>query len=557
VRWADAAGRLLAVLPLCAAAFAQASHAEPAPDSDAWSYRVARGDTLIAVSAEYLARPNDWPRLQRLNRVADPRRLRPGSLLRIPLSWMRETATVAEVAFVQGRATVAGLGFAVDQSARLLAIGDMVRAHDIISTDDDASVTLRFADGSRLLIGPASEVGVVHLLEHGKSAVPDVRLKLDRGNTEVHVEPARAGRRFEIQTPAINLGVRGTEFRARVDPAGRATRLEVLEGRVTAASGSDQVFVESGLGTVTELGRPAGPLRRLVDAPDLTGILERLERVPLKFAWRGLAGAQGYHAQVFPQADAEQLLLDGTSTDALVKWPDLPDGSYLLRVRALDLHGLEGLNATVGFVLKARPEPPFTTSPAEGSTSHGNRVAFSWARVPAASRYRLQVSASPDFAALVFDDDHSAQQDRIVALEPGHYYWRVASIAIAADGQDDAGPFGDPQSFTQRALPPSPAVEPPQPSPRGVLLRWKTPESGQKVRFQVATDRAFNNIVLDETTQESAGLLPAPAPGVYFVRVKTIDADGFEGDFGAFQQVEVPRSKWWLLIPLGLLLLGL
>jgi hypothetical protein len=36
---------------------------------------------------------------------------------------------------------------------------------------------------------------------------------------------------------------------------------------------------------------------------------------------------------------------------------------------------------------------------------------------------------------------------------------------------------------------------------------------------------------------------------VYHLRVRTIDADGFEGPYGGAQQVEVPRRfNWWLLL---------
>ncbi|WP_173052140.1 hypothetical protein [Candidatus Nitrotoga sp. AM1P] len=39
-------------------------------------------------------------------------------------------------------------------------------------------------------------------------------------------------------------------------------------------------------------------------------------------------------------------------------------------------------------------------------------------------------------------------------------------------------------------------------------------------------------------------------PGIYYLRVKTIDADGFAGPFGPVQQIEVPTKTnyWWLLL---------
>ena len=44
-----------------------------------------------------------WQKLQRFNRVADPRRLAPGRELRVPVAWLRAEASVATVAFSAAR----------------------------------------------------------------------------------------------------------------------------------------------------------------------------------------------------------------------------------------------------------------------------------------------------------------------------------------------------------------------------------------------------------------------------------------------------------------------
>ena len=42
------------------------------------------GDTLIGLGRRYLADPAQWPQLQRLNQVANPRRIPVGTALQIP-----------------------------------------------------------------------------------------------------------------------------------------------------------------------------------------------------------------------------------------------------------------------------------------------------------------------------------------------------------------------------------------------------------------------------------------------------------------------------------------
>ena len=548
----------LSLVLVCAALHASAvAQVQEAPQ-ESWAYQVQPGDTLIGIAAAQMARPADWRRLQRLNRVAQPRRLQPGRVLQIPLSWMAQAATVAEVAFVHGPVERLQPGAPVATDSRWLRMGATLAAKDVIRTGAGATLTLRLPDGSRLLVAPDSEVEVVHLLSLGRPALPAVRLNLNQGSTEIHVAPAATGRSFEMQTPALNLGVRGTDFRAQVDAGGLATRLEVLQGRVTALSSAGTVPVDAGLGTLARIGQAMTPLLPLAAAPLLSAVPRRLERVPLHFSWPVVTGAQGYRAQVLLATSADHLLLDGRFTEPRAKWADLPDGHYTLRVRTVDPQGLEGHDAVASFELKARPEPPLVSMPSASGTVVGELAAFSWARVPAAVRYRLQVSATSDFAQPVFDSATLTQTQHDLSLAPGVYHWRVASIAQASDGSDDPGPFGDGQDFSLRAVPASPALEPAQAGPKGLELRWKAPQAGQRVRFQVATDSAFDQIVQDQTTTESSVLITDPSPGLYYVRARTIDADGFEGPFGMPQQVEVSRSGlWWLLAPLGLLLLSL
>jgi hypothetical protein len=146
----------LAWLSCCALAWAEpvpAASAAPVPEAASsereWRYRIAPGDTLISLAATYLARPEDWQRLQRLNGVSDPRRLVPGNRLRMPYAWLKREAAVAEVVFVQGQVSLQRPGRAADVP---VALGTRVQVADALSTGPRSSLSLRFADGSRLLV---------------------------------------------------------------------------------------------------------------------------------------------------------------------------------------------------------------------------------------------------------------------------------------------------------------------------------------------------------------------------------------------------------------------
>ena len=354
-----------------------------------------------------------------------------------------------------------------------------------------------------------------------------------------------------MKTPTLNLGVRGTDFQVRVDAQKQVSRSEVLEGRVAAQGAKAQVLVDAGFGTVTGAGGEPQAPRALLAAPELRGISQRLERVPLRFSWEAVKGAKAYRAQVFADRSLDQLLLDGVFTQSNARWQDLPDGSYVLRVRSIDDAGLEGLATLTDFVLKARPEPPFTSLPAEGAKVYGDSAQFKWTLSSKAERYRLQVSDSADFKQLLLDKKDLSTNEFTLALAPGNYFWRIASIARG----DDQGPFSDTLSFVQRKIPESPALEAPAIGDKELSFRWKAREPGQTFQYQMAADPDFKTVLSDKAIAEPVVVLAKPEPGVYYLRVKTIDADGFAGPFGAAQQFEIKGTPLWHYLPLVLLLL--
>jgi FecR protein len=385
---------------------------------------------------------------------------------------------------------------------------------------------------------------------YGNTGLTDTRLKLEKGGADSQVQPGKQVPGFRIDTPAVNLGVRGTEFRVRLT-GDKSSSFEVLQGSVGGAGTvGAEVAVAAGFGATAVAGAPLGPPQALLPAPNLASLAPKLERVPLTPAWAPLPGAVAYRAQVYAEGAAEQLLLDGRFATPQAKWADLPDGRYQLRVRAVDAQGLEGRHADASFVLKARPEPPFSVKPAAAAKVYGTAVELGWTQAAAAARYHLQVSPTPDFAQTSADVADLKEPLVRLDLPHGSYHWRVASVTAAGD----QGPWGDPQGFTLRPVPPSPPAEPPQVDGKALVFRWRVSE-GASYQVQIARDAQFKDLVQDTTTREARIELTNPPSGSYHMRVRSIDPDGFAGAYGSTQSVEVPRPRWWLFLPMLLPLL--
>ncbi len=571
---------LCVLLAGAAAAGKTAAPLLPAKAADDWLVEVQAGDTLTGIARAWMAPPHGWRALQRFNRVNEPRRLQPGTRLRVPQAWLLAQPAAAELQQLVGDVSVLAGG---GTSAAPATAGMALHAGDTVQVAAGASALLRLGDGSLLLLTPGSRLTLQQLLLQRGGGAGISTLQLHEGTAESRVRREAPRPRYEIRTPVLTLGVRGTEFRARFDPASQRAWGEVASGRVAAlgsaasaasavpsgASGARETLVDAGFGVVATQAAVSAPAA-LPAAPDLSPLPARLERLPLRLPWAAAAPAQGqtqtqqqtqgqaqpgnWRAQIFEAGAAGRLLLDGRFGEPLAEFADLPDGDYLLRVRAIDATGLEGRDAQAAFTLKARPEPPFLREPAAAAVLTGSSARFTWTQSRAAARYRLQIAADAGFAPVLQQRDDIAATDAELPLPPGAWFWRVASVR----DNGDAGPWSDAQPFTLQPVPPTPPPPvhgTPSVEAGRLTLRWSAGPPAAGYEVQVARDAAFTDIVASQRTTAPEVVLDAPPGGHYHVRTRRIAAGGAPGLWGTPGEFDVPGWRWWWFTPVLLLFL--
>lgn len=402
---------------------------------------VAPGDKVIGLVDRLMKSPASWQKLQEINRFPNPQLLKPGSVVRLPVAWLKSTAAVATVSGAQGSVHVRR------GTARLASTvaGTEVLPGDVVETGPQSTLTLRFVDGSSVVVAPQSRVQIENLLVYGKSGITETRLRIDEGGLDSSVKPKTAvsSPRYVVTTPVFNLGARGTEFRARFDPSSKVAFSEVLSGGVAAQGAQNLVQIGAGFGTLALINTEPKPPVKLLDAPHLRGIAQTASRVPVDLSWQPEQDASAYRAQVFTDRSFERQVVEGVFTQPVARWLSLPDGAYVLRVRSIDVQGLEGAATATDFVLKARPEAPFASQPANAAQVRGDSVQLKWSEPPEAVSYRLQIATQPDFLQTRVDRKDITGTQIDLPLPPGTYYWRVATIVRG----NDQGPFGDVQSF--------------------------------------------------------------------------------------------------------------
>ena len=215
----------------------------------------------------------------------------------------------------------------------------------------------------------------------------------------------------------------------------------------------------------------------------------------------------------------------------------LRDGAYYLFTQSIDGVGLEGPTSEP-FVLKLRvnPLPPFIQLPRNDTEFRERSVGVRWLKVEDAASYDVQVAEDPEFAILK-EEKRGVREEFYKTGELGYrtYYFRVRSVA--ADGYDgDWSPVG---RFVVIPPPPSPALEEPETGEKTIQLRWCPLAGIQNFHFQMATDREFGEILIDQRIDQASLLIPRPKPGSYYVRTSSIDSKGYEGEFSKPQSFEI------------------
>ena len=414
------------------------------------------------------------------------------------------------------------------------------------------------------MLGAGTRVVFDTLTQYGPAAMVDTRVRLERGRgwSIVGAPGGRRGR-YRLLTPAATAVARGTEFRVEVDGASQVTDVETLEGTIAAAGGGAEVTVSAGFATQVRPAEAPSPPVALLAAPGFDSPPPVVRRLPVRLDLPEVAGASAYRVEVSQDPTFQTYAYESTSPSRALRGPDLPDGSYSLRVRGVDGRGLEGRDAVTTLIVDARPEPPVLMVPAPGATLADERPRLRWTEAAGAAAYHLQIATTDRFDAPLTADvavSAGASFSPDTALPPGEYFWRVATRSASGE----RGPFGDAQAFTRRERPAAPGAET-QVRAGQVALRWASGHPGARYRYQIARDREFSALVAESVVDAPMASVPGLGQGRYFLRIKAIEADGVEGDYGTVQAFDVaapepqPRRRRWPLIVVpaaaGLLLL--
>lgn len=417
--------------------------AEATPE---WVYSVRPKDTLIHFAKRHLINPQDWRVLQQLNQIQNPYRIPIASKLRVPLNLLKQAPAQATAVAVVGEVYMKS----ANQSKQSVGVGQQLGMGSELETAAKSTLLIRFADGSDVAMQPNSTLKLDALSMYSGGGMVDTKLRLQQGGVAIKANPQHVpGNTMQIFTPTAVAAVRGTDF--RLSSESNTTRQETLQGRVGLLAAGQEVQVDKGFGSLSAQGQAPSKPVPLLAAPDTSKLPTQFESLPVQFEMQAQANAVGWVGSVHQASSSEALSAEDKSKGSHLAFNDLPDGQYVLKVRAKDQLGFEGYDAGHKFTLNAKPFAPAAAQPEPSSIISDSLPVLRWSQVNEANAYRLELAKDAQFTQPLLSQIVATNEWVVTEpLQKGQYFWRVASINGA-----DQGPYSVATNFAFSPRPPA------------------------------------------------------------------------------------------------------
>lgn len=195
------------------------------------------------------------------------------------------------------------------------------------------------------------------------------------------------------------------------------------------------------------------------------------------------------------------LMVDSTITDTTTTVNGLNNiTSYFWRVRAKNEIGYGAYSTWFKFTtIVPVPAAPSLVSPSNGATGQSLTTDLVWNGVQYATNYRVQVATDAGFTNLILNDSTVTDTTKsVTGLNTfTQYHWRVLAKNI-----NGSGSYSPVWTFTTIVdAPAAPNLVAPANNSTGIELTptmdWDSVAFAETFRLVIASDTAFNNVVLD------------------------------------------------------------
>jgi hypothetical protein len=412
---------------------ATAAFAQPAPDKAAapaagepvTPYVVKAGDNLYTIAGQFFVSHAALVEVSKTNRLKNPRVLPVGVILQIPTRLLRTAPVEAVLGAYRGGVTITSGGI-----SQPLTVGGPLREGAVIATAGNAFARVDLPDGSRVAVPSQSRVRISTLRRILLTGGVQRAFTVEAGRSESTVIPmTNAADSYVVRTPVSVSAVRGTDFRVGFSPDSQVASTGVVEGSVAVDASGGSTLVPAKFGVSTANGGLS--VVPLLTAPKLQHSGRSQDGPRLMFDLDPVSGAKSYRAQLANDGGFLDLFTEATVDGPHIEFDGLPDGTYFVRLTAIDAAGLEGLPSTYAVDREFNSLQPGGAS-ASGA-KHDRRFLFRWEVGGKGERtFRFQIVRDGDALPMIDAPGLKTPQITLTNLPPGAYHWRVMSATVNA-----------------------------------------------------------------------------------------------------------------------------
>jgi hypothetical protein len=290
-------------------------------------------------------------------------------------------------------------------------------------------------------------------------------------------------------------------------------------------------------------------------------LVNLLKDKQVRLSWRPSYLANAYTVEIAKNTEFADKVYTETMESSQVLWAPPVEGKYFWRVRALSANQVESDFSVVRSFEAKAPAPPlvpkvpkkmklwiesqsdvdvggFDESTRKVANNQSWRAKFGWDKVPGAVQYHLEISKTEDFKAKLFNVLLKDPEFSWNGVQPGVYYFRVASV----DEYGQISGFSDPGVIEVNF--PAPIIERKlnfetlETFQAEVLLSWTLQPDTGAVDLEIARDATFDQVVQSEQVADKSLSIKLNS-GEYFWHVRRIHAADNKGPWSEVGQITV------------------
>lgn len=273
--------------------------------------------------------------------------------------------------------------------------------------------------------------------------------------------------------------------------------------------------------------------------------------------WSSVANAVQYQVQVDNSAGFNAPEYETTTGTGAIITPELPQGIYSWRVRAINTYKTPGKwSATWKFTISTPPGIPVLLKPGDGELAEtSGRLALQWQGVPDGATYQVQVDDSDGFTSPEYDNTAPGTNRTTSVLKQGDYYWRARALNI----YKTPGQWSATWKIALSVPTATPTLRTPSHGkilemPATPVLAWSEVTNAVEYHWQLDDSSGFGSPAYDMTTMSTSSSITWELPqGVYYWRVQGINVYKTPGRWSAAWQfvISIPPGVPTLYEPVN------